>query len=429
MEDFTFDVVIVGAGPAGIGAAVTASRSGKSVAVLDDNVDIGGQIWRGERTRPLTREAQHWFDEVRRARNVQWWCECAVLGVEGPKQLLVHDRSRQQLCRINYQSLILATGAVELFLPISGWTLPGVFGAGGLQALAKSGYSVCDKRVIVAGSGPLLLAVAAYLQSRGAQLMLVAEQAPWSRVYGYALHLLVYQYTKFRHGVSLRRTLRKTPYRVGCWPVRIRSTENGLQVIFTDGVKYFSESCDLLACGFGLVPNTELAQLIGCRLEQDRLVVNRRQESSISGVYGAGEVCGIAGVETALVEGQIAGYHAVGQDRTAQRLYRRRDRLRRFADRLQKSFALRDELRRVPEPDTIVCRCEDVTFDQVRDLGSCRAARLMARCGMGPCQGRVCGPALRFLFDWKDRSVRPPLLPTPAGVLCEEYVSDPRDSP
>lgn len=414
------EIAVIGAGPAGIAAAVAASCSSRSVVVVDDNPDVGGQIWRGEQGQPLTSEAAEWLQRAAKASHVQWMRESAVVGADHSKELLVYHVTANRLWRLRFQRLILATGARELFLPLPGWTLPGVFGAGGLQALVKGGWSVMNKRIAVVGSGPLLLAVAAYLQQCGANLVVVAEQAPWRRVSRYAMHLLLTQFTKFRRGVRLRRSLSGTPYRVGCWPVRIIGTDRVEGVVLTDGIRQLREKCDFVACGFGLIPNVELAALLGCHVRDGRLCVDGRQESSVAGVFGAGEVCGIAGVDSALLEGQIAGYHASGADRLARSLYRRRDRLRRYAQRLEQAFALRDELRRLPEPDTIVCRCEDVVFDAVRDLGSNRAARLYRRCGMGACQGRVCGPALRFLFGWQDCSVRPPLFPVPLGVLSNE---------
>ncbi|GIW92651.1 MAG: oxidoreductase [Pirellulaceae bacterium] len=420
MTEAQVELLVVGAGPAGIAAACTAAESGVQVAVLDDNPDVGGQIWRGEKRSAPSSLAAPWLERAAKASGIQWLTGWAAVGPDGPHALLALPPGGGQLVRVAYQKLVLATGARELFLPVPGWTLPGVFGAGGLQALVKGGWSVAERRIVVAGSGPLLLAVAAYLQQTGADVVLVAEQAPWSKVSRYAMHLLLTQFAKFRQGVRLRRTVRSTPYRVGCWPVRILGREQVEAVIFSDGVRRFQESCDLLACGFGLVPNTELGELLGCQRAAGRLAVDRWQRCSVPHVYAAGEVCGIAGVECALVEGQIAGYHASGNLTAAGRLCRKRDRLRRFAGQLHQAFALRDELRSVPDPHTIVCRCEDVTLGQVREQMSWRAARLQQRCGMGLCQGRICGPALEFLFGWKDRSIRPPLFPVPLGALADE---------
>jgi D-hydroxyproline dehydrogenase subunit alpha len=171
-------------------------------------------------------------------------------------------------------------------------------------------------------------------------------------------------------------------------------------------------SCDYLACGFHLVPNTELAELLGCQLRDDFVETDDLQQTSVRGVFSAGEPTGIGGLELALVEGQIAGQAAGGRSESARALFGERHRLRRFARALDRAFVLRPELRSLPRPETIVCRCEDVVCSRLAQHGSWRAAKLQTRCGMGPCQGRVCGPATRFLFDWSPDSVRPPIFPT-----------------
>ena len=129
------------------------------------------------------------------------------------------------------------------------------------------------------------------------------------------------------------------------------------------------------------------------------------------GVYCAGEPTGIGGLELSLVEGQIAGYASVDLQDRARSMFGARERLRRFARLLNKTFALRDELKGLSQPETVVCRCEDVTFERMQACDSWRAAKLQTRCGMGPCQGRICGAASEFLFHWGMESVRPPIFP------------------
>jgi hypothetical protein len=124
-------------------------------------------------------------------------------------------------------------------------------------------------------------------------------------------------------------------------------------------------------------------------------------------------------VELSLVEGQIAGYAAVDRHDAARRLFRERDKLRAFARRLNETFALRPELKKLPAPDTFVCRCEDVSYERLAGCASWREAKLHTRCGMGPCQGRVCGGATEFLFGWNAESVRPPAFPVRLGTLAQ----------
>jgi hypothetical protein len=134
-------------------------------------------------------------------------------------------------------------------------------------------------------------------------------------------------------------------------------------------------------------------------------------------VYSAGETTGIGGLELSLVEGEIAGLAAAKKHDAARDLFPVRLKQRKFADLLNRTFALRGELKHLSTPETIVCRCEDVTFERLRAHTSWRAAKLQTRCGMGPCQGRVCGGAVEFLFGWRAESVRPPVFPVKIDSL------------
>jgi hypothetical protein len=145
--------------------------------------------------------------------------------------------------------------------------------------------------------------------------------------------------------------------------------------------------------------------------------VDEFQQTTVAKVYSAGETTGIGGLELSLVEGEIAGLAVAGKHEAARELFPARAKQLKFADLLNHTFTLRDELKQLPAPQTIVCRCEDVTFDRLRAHNSWRAAKLQTRCGMGPCQGRVCGGAVEFLFGWRATSVRPPILPVKIDSL------------
>jgi D-hydroxyproline dehydrogenase subunit alpha len=399
MADREFDVVVVGAGPAGLVAACRVAECGRRVAMLDDNPLPGGQIWRG-----ASKEAVGWMRRAERL-GVEWMSGARVFDAPAPGSLAVEMVDGE--CRVGYRSLILATGARERFLPFPGWTLPNVMGAGGLQALAKSGMPIEGKKVVIAGSGPLLLAVAHYLRAHGADVRLVAEQASFSAMLRFGMKLAVHP-GKLMQAMSLH-TRR---YITSCWPVSAQGREKLEGVTLRRaGGKTWTEACDYLACGFGLIPNVELAALLGCRLSRTGVEVDEEQQTSVAGVYAAGEATGIGGLELSLVEGEIAGYAAGGDTDRAKSLYGARASHRRFADALDQAFALRAELRDLPQSDTMVCRCEDVTMERVRACSNWREAKLHTRCGMGPCQGRICGGAAEFLFDWQSESVRPPVFP------------------
>ena len=212
--------------------------------------------------------------------------------------------------------------------------------------------------------------------------------------------------------------LRGIPYRPGCWPVRADGNEHLESVTLTDGSKTWSEPCDALACGFGLAPNLELPTLLGCRLEKGSVRVDALQQTTIVGTYAIGELTGIGGLDKALLEGQIAGWSAADRPERARGLLRQRDSAWHFVTKLDQAFTLRDELRHLADKETIVCRCEDVTFGSLKRHANWRDAKLQTRCGMGACQGRVCGSAAQFLFGWGNDSIRPPLFPTALASLA-----------
>jgi NADPH-dependent 2,4-dienoyl-CoA reductase/sulfur reductase-like enzyme len=402
-----FDVVVVGGGPAGLAAAVCASEQGARVALVDDNPKLGGQIWRTG----LVDAGKELADWSRRLISSGVEILCGARVFDSPRTDIVHAETDNGIIEIRYRKLILTTGARERFLPFPGWTFPNVMGAGALQAFVKSGFPISGKRVVVAGTGPLLLAVAAYLRGKGAEIAMICEQASRASLAKFSLSLLGHR-NKIPQALSLRKELAGVPFRTSSW--LIAAAGNGVlkTVLISTGASFQKIDCDFLACGFHLVPNTELPALLGCRLQDGFVQVDRLQQTSLAGVYCAGEPTGIGGVELSVVEGQIAGLAAVGREDAAGELFGKRVKLCKFADALQRTFALRPELKRISLPETIVCRCEDVTYARLKQHNSWRAAKLQTRCGMGPCQGRVCGPATEFLFGWAQDSVRPPVFPT-----------------
>jgi D-hydroxyproline dehydrogenase subunit alpha len=418
-----FDVVVVGAGPGGMAAATVAAEAGRRVCLVDDNSAKGGQIWRGFKAE-TARKYPYGKAFIELAARFER-SGCAVQQgwqvVDRPAPGLLRLEQEQETRDIGFEKLILATGARERFLPFPGWTLPGVMGAGGLQALVKSGLDPRDKRVALAGSGPLLLAVGAGLVSEGAKVLGIYEQAPLARLAKFGITLLAHP-RKLIEGAGYRRKTLGVPYRTGAWVVRAEGRGRVEQVTLTDGRKVWSVDCDWLGCGFHLVPNLELPRLLGCRVEGGYVAVDRLQQSSVQGVACVGELTGIGGLEKALVEGRIAGLAAAGREADALNLAAMRQRMQRFAERLDRAFALRPELRSLADRETIVCRCEDIAYSALEDCWTWREAKLQTRCGMGACQGRVCGAATEFLFGWENSSSRPPVFPAAVSVLaCEAH--------
>jgi NADPH-dependent 2,4-dienoyl-CoA reductase/sulfur reductase-like enzyme len=412
---YNYDVLVIGGGPAGLAGAVSAKESGARVAIVDDNPGLGGQIWRGEQRKASTPEAAEWLRRVQAAQ-IEFIPGARVYDQPEVGQLLAE--TFDGVVTLGYRKLILATGARERFLPFPGWTLPGVAGAGGLQALVKSGLPIAGKKVIVAGTGPLLLAVAAYLRKCGAQVLLIAEQASQRSLLSFGLGLWRSP-GKIFQALQLKRELAWIPHLTGCWPVAANGDGQLRSVTLRRGQKTWEVGCDYLACGFHLLPNTELAVFFGCALRAGVVQVDEFQQTTMSGVYCAGESTGIGGLEVSLIEGQIAGLAAAGQLEQARALFAERSKHQRFADLLNRTFTLREELKELPQAETIVCRCEDVSFARLKQQAAWRAAKLHTRCGMGPCQGRICSGAIEFLLGWPAESVRPPVFPVKVGSLIQ----------
>jgi NADPH-dependent 2,4-dienoyl-CoA reductase/sulfur reductase-like enzyme len=401
-----FDVLVIGAGPAGMAAAVRAAECGVRVGIVDDNSSFGGQIWRGSAAEH-SQDAARWGERLRSTNITKLFGmkvfhqpQAGVLLAEG-----AHD-----LHELRYANLVVATGARERFLPFPGWTLPNVMGAGGLQAMVKSGLPIRGKRVVVAGTGPLLLAAAAYVRRQDAEIPVICEQASWSKLSRFGAALLAYP-EKIAQGLQLKKQLAGIPFAANSWPLAAHGGRALESVTILRGGKAEVIPCDYLACGFHLVPNIELPSLLNCKISGGYVQVDELQQTSVKGVFCAGEPTGIGGVELALVEGQIAGLAAGGHAAEARELFGERRKARRFARTLDRAFRVRPELKDLPSAETIVCRCEDVSYARLQEHRSWRAAKLQTRCGMGPCQGRVCGPATQFLFQWNPDSVRPPVFP------------------
>ncbi|HJV90303.1 MAG TPA: FAD/NAD(P)-binding oxidoreductase [Holophagaceae bacterium] len=403
--------VVLGAGPAGLAAALAAVEAGLAVTLVDAQPEPGGQLWRGQWREGTRGVARHTFEALRRS-TVTLALGRRLVAAPAPGHLsLMGPEGIEPLA---YDRLILATGARERFLPFPGWTLPGVLGAGGLQVLVKDGLEVQGRRVVVAGTGPLLLAVAAHLRTRGAQVLAVAEQAPARALRSLAPELL-------RRPRLLLQALGflGLPLHLDTWVTRVEGDDRLRRIHLRTPSGPRVVEADLLAVGFGLLPNLEVAHLLGCACEDGRVVVDAAQRTSVPGVFAAGEPTGVGGLEKARAEGAVAGLAAAGRDAEAVAFQREAARGRAWVAALDTAFALRPELRALPEPDTILCRCEDVPVGAVQACVRGRDARLHTRCGMGRCQGRTCGPAAEYLFGWAPGGPRLPLVPTTFSDLVD----------
>ncbi len=437
------DIVIVGAGPAGLAAASAATRAGLRVLLVDAAPAVGGQIWRA-RLGVLDEGVARTLD-VLRGSGVTVLAGTRVVMPLPDRTLLIDGPEGAR--RLRWRQLVLATGARERLLPFPGWTLPGVFGAGGLQALVKGGWPIAGRRVLVAGTGPLLLAVGATLKREGARVVGIVEEAPASSLARFGGALLRQPRRAFE-ALRLAGALRGVPCRSGTCIVAAQGDGRIQRVVLGSagvaprdaagtaaghaaaGAGHRVVDCDVLAAGWGLVPQAELAQVLGCalapRFGAAAIVVDAAQRTNVPGVLAAGECVGVAGVRAARLQGRIAGAAAVreleGGDRAAARQGDAAPgaalaRELRFAAAVARVFPPPSGWPSRLESDTLVCRCEDVAWSALREHPDLRSAKLATRCGMGHCQGRLCHDALALAIGGARLVARPPLTPVALGAF------------
>jgi NADPH-dependent 2,4-dienoyl-CoA reductase/sulfur reductase-like enzyme len=414
-ETSACDVLVVGAGPAGLCAARAAASCGAQVLVLDDNPAPGGQIWRSGPGVEMPALAHRLLREVQACSAIRILHSAKVVGVLDAHTLLLETDTAA--IRLRWQKLILCTGARERLLPFPGWTLPGVTGAGGLQALIKGGMPVRGERIVIAGTGPLLLAAAATARKAGAELLMVAEHARLQSVARFALQL-----PRWPSKLVQALQLRDAAYRTSSTVLSVRGEGKVESVTVQQGGRTVALACDRVACGYGLVPNTGLAEALGCRVQPEAgsagIAVDEQQRSSHPHIFAAGECTGTGGSESAMAQGSIAGLAAMEAQQMAGRYEKERARWSAFAALVARCFALDDSLKTLPQPDTLVCRCEDVSHMALQGYGNWTSAKIHTRCGMGACQGKVCGSAAQFLYGWNRPEARMPFTTARIATLA-----------
>jgi NADPH-dependent 2,4-dienoyl-CoA reductase/sulfur reductase-like enzyme len=466
-----FDVAVVGAGPAGLAAAVAAAERGKRIAVIDAAAQIGGQYWRHpDETAPRGRESDghHDWNRFTSLRNrfyryrgagrithipstQVWFIEPATttgdpVGISAGRSCQPRGRgstTHDPQCAPPHRSwtlrlvpttaparavepapgavtarrLILCPGGYDRQLPIPGWDLPGVMAAGGVQALLKGHRSVAGRRVVVAGTGPFLLPVAEQLAKVGAEVVAVCEA---NRLTGWARHAAAVATVPAKileaAGYAAALARYRIRYRTRTAVTRIDADDSGTRVGAVRLSRLDAQGrvlrslppveVDLVALGWGFTPSMELISAVQAEtmidIDQSLVaIVDHSQRSTTPGVYVAGEATGVGGALLAVAEGELAGIAAAdGELARADQVHRLRKRIRRlraFAAAMHRAHPVPTRWHEWLTPETTVCRCEEVSFDTVRrvrdELGAtdARTVKLMARPGMGWCQGRVCG--------------------------------------
>ncbi|MFI2030132.1 NAD(P)/FAD-dependent oxidoreductase [Streptomyces buecherae] len=437
-------IVVIGAGPAGLHAALAAARAGARVTLVDNGARVGGQYHRhappadepspghapeGQR---LARAVAAHLAIDHRPHTTAWSIEPARdAGGGAPAPHLVHvltgpaDGFRTP-GTLAADALVLCPGAFDRSLPFPGWDLPGVVTAGAAQALAKGQRLAVGQRVIVAGTGPFLLPVAAALLGAGARVLGVWEAgspAGWLRSPLAALRdgrgklpeLAAYAGTLARHRVPYR-TRRAVVAAHGEGRLRaVTAARLAPDWTVRPGSERRVEDVDALCVGYGFTPQLELALAMGCALEDGpggtpRVALRAGQRTSVPRVYAAGELTGVGGAELAAYEGELAGLmaaaalgHRAGDPARVAWLRRRVRSGRRFATALALAHPVRPGWHTWLRGDTLVCRCEEVTYDALRaavterHVDGPRALKLACRAGLGACQGRTCGRAVTEL--------------------------------
>lgn len=459
------DLVVIGAGPAGMAAAVAAADAGLDVVLVDGNAAVGGQYYRGrlDGTRSggppgrLARVASHPKVTVA-AGSWVWHAARAGDGAE------VH-LGGSHVDTVSAATAVVATGSVELALPFPGWTLPGVLTPGAAQALLKGHDLRAGRRVVVGGSGPFLLPVAAGLAAAGARVEALVEATRPRSMLGATLPALAHP-TRLGEAAGYLRRLARAGVRPrgGRAVIRCEGADRVEAAVIAEvdaewrpipGTERMI-AADAVCVSFGFAPALDVSRNLGCRdvphpsRPTGAVWHDADQATSVAGVFAAGETTGVGGAEIAELEGRVAGLSAArllgaistgAHDRAVRPLRPALRRRRRFAALLDRLYPMRTGWTDWLRPETTLCRCEEVPWATVlaatTRLATARAARAVTRCGMGYCQGRICGPPLQAALARHHGAVsaavgdlqwRTIVTPTPLGVIAGAGVRPAADS-
>ena len=460
-----FDVVVVGLGPAGMTAAVEIAERGLKVAVFDENPRPGGQVYRQSphefkridgRAPGLKNQAgQQLIDRFNQlAGAIEVFQNTLIWGIFDNRELTF---KRDQTCDgVGFNKLILCEGACERTVPFPGWTLPGVMTLGGLQKFILHQRVLPGQRLLLSGSGPLLLAVAAEALKAGAESLTLYEASNMKGSFRLLMELLFHE-GLFSEAFSYLMPLLK----------RLVPVHRSRTIIAARGDNRVEEveiarldddwkpvpgtektlRVDVVGLGFGFQPMARLCRLAGCRLEFDlnqrafKPVVDSNMRTSRADIYAAGDSAGIGGSRMASVEGHLAALHAASTfgtltpgelDQVHNRLTREKRKIARYMTRLDEMFTPRSGIFDTVQEETVTCRCEETTAGdllkaiQMKHL-NLNAIKKRTRLGMGPCQGKTCEAiavemGLRAgvpLSELEHLTIRPPITPTPMSVMAD----------
>lgn len=469
------DVLVIGAGPAGMQAALAAARTGVKVMVIDERSSAGGQYFKQpasslnvdhERLDHQYQGGRALLESAKDA-GVELHLNTRVWGASDPTKIYAVSPDRRLTVRPS--ALILATGAFERGVPFPGWTLPGVMTTGAAQTLLRSYLVACGERVLISGNGPLNLQVAAELTRASATVVAVAESAALWRMRN-LIHLAGMASAapiNFAEGISYVKDLKKSKVpilsRSAVIEVRGEGRVEEALVARLDSMGYAiagtekSFNVDAVCLGYGFIASSELARSLGCAhhldLRTNSPVIDRDHSgrTSIEGVWVIGDGGSIRGAQVAQAMGALAGAQAASSvrttanvdDHTLRKHHRTLARQERFQRALWKQFRAPRLLDQLATPDTLVCRCEEIRLSELVQsaepwLAAAGSLKRVTRAGMGKCQGRYCSPLLVELAS-RASGVAPdersgffpqiPFLPVPAALLAKDPVTSTAQPP
>jgi D-hydroxyproline dehydrogenase subunit alpha len=465
------DLVVIGGGPAGVASAATAASHGLKVALIDERVTLGGQIFKRvgpgfdlNTKKSLGKDYSRGSDLISELEhpNVSIFTSTTVLTIENGQVITSHPD--QGVRAFDYKFLIIAPGAYDRPVAFPGWTLPGVMTAGAVQTVVKTQRISPGKRIFFAGSGPLALAFSAQLISLGAPVFKVIESAPFPtpiNILRLALRVggnldLARDASKYRSALLKARV----PFKYGRIIVHAEGAGRVESVTHAKADKDWNpipgtevtEPCDAICVGYGFFPSHELFRLTDCAFDYDEnrggfaVVKDQWGATSVDSVYAVGDGTGVTGSYSAVAQGRLAALHIAsrnGKLDSAQlereaKPYRRELRARnKFQQALNHMFDVGPGIYRLATPETVICRCESVTrsaIDPIIDsTDDVSVVKGYSRAGMGLCQGRNCQRHIAAMIadrhgkpmaDIAFQTPRFPVKPVEIGSIADDSIQD-----
>ncbi|TPJ48348.1 MULTISPECIES: NAD(P)/FAD-dependent oxidoreductase [unclassified Mesorhizobium] len=461
-----WDAIVIGAGPAGMTAAATLSEGGARTLVIDEQPAPGGQIYRAvERNTDSARLSavlgSDYADGA--ALTARMRASAAELRFNTSAWRIDADgtvwtKADGKVEQLQAKALVIASGAMERPVPVPGWTLPGVLTVGALQIMLKDAGLRPSGRLVLAGCGPLVYLFAAQCLEAGVSDLVLLDTAKRTNLIPALRHLpkavcghgLGYLWK----GLGLMAALHRRGVKIyrGVSKLRIEGAERAVAASFRTRTGTIRIDLDLVALHEGVIPSQQIARSIGCahRWDEEQQcflpILDPMRETSISGVFIAGDGGGIVGAMAsahtgalcalAILKGldKISDTELESRKAVAQQALDAHLTIRPFLDRL---YRPRNEVL-VPADDVVVCRCEAIRAGAIRDIvrRGClgpNQAKAFLRCGMGPCQGRMCGPTVSAIVAHETGQtpdatgyyrIRPPLKPVSIGELATQYEED-----